>query len=1026
MNSWMSRNVPFGLSALSASLMLAAGVASATDVAPYYEMWYAGNNLSLTQARQQLGLNSVTLAFTIAKGNSCAISNDGSGTDILNGGMKSDIATFRQAGGRVIASFGGASGTYLESVCSVDAMVNLIDGMIQTHGIKALDFDVEGGSLSNAAYNSTRSAAIKQLQAKYPDLYVSFTLPVMPTGLTTEGVNAVKSAINAGVRVDMVNVMAMDYGASASSGKKMGDLAVQAAQSTFAQIKPLFPGLSDAQIWAKVGVTPMLGVNDVQSEVFGLADAQILTNFAKTQGLGLIAWWSFHRDNTSNGASKANFDFWNIFKAAQSGAVTPTTSPAPTPKPTTTPIVDPTAPPLVTPQPTATPVTGGAGAWNSSIAYTGGQRVVYNGVTYEAKWWTQGDIPGAAEWGPWKVVSAAATATPVVTSAPTATPKPTSTPVVTAAPTATPTATPVVTAVPTTAPTTKPTATPTATPVVTVAPTTAPNSCGMWAEGTNYKAGDVVSYAGNSYTALVAHTAYVGANWNPASTPTLWKAGGSCGVNVTPTPAPVVTPTPSTGPVVTPTPSTGPVVTPTPAPTIPGGPVPAPTAKQVGSYFAQWGVYGRAFEVVDFVNNGSAAKMTFLNYAFGNIYQKNGGYECGAGIDKLEQGATNPNAPDAGTGGDAWADYGRPPSRQVNPSNVITWETPLAGNFHELKDLKAKFPNIKVFISLGGWTWSKWFSKAAATDALRKQLVSSCLDIYIKGNLPSYSGRGGPGSLAGVFDGVDIDWEFPGVVGQPYNTVSPDDKQNFTLLMAEFRNQLNALSAANGNKKYYLTAAMSAGKDKIEMTEPGNYSQYLDWINLMTYDFHGGWEYTSTTYMDAAYENHANPAAVTDFHSNLYVDPKSPNYLDPKTGQRGVASYYNIDDAVNNLQLGGFPANKIVVGVPFYGRGWSSVAPGANNGLYSGATTPAHGTYENGIEDFKVIKNAAGTIYTHPVTKQSWKFDGSTFWSYDTPEVIQTKIDYVKTKGLAGMFSWSLDGDDSNATLMKAMANVAK
>ncbi|WP_273429819.1 glycosyl hydrolase family 18 protein [Chitinibacter tainanensis] len=1002
----------FALKALPAAMLLAAGLASATDVAPYYEMWYAGNNLSLTQARQQLGLNSVTLAFTIANGNSCAISNDGSGTDILNGGMKADIATFRQAGGRVIASFGGAAGTYLEAVCSVDAMVNLIDGMITTHGIKALDFDVEGGSLSNATYNSTRSAAIKQLQAKYPDLYVSFTLPVMPTGLTTEGVNAVKSAINAGVRVDMVNVMAMDYGSSASAGKKMGDLAVQAAQSTFNQIKPLFPGLTDAQIWAKVGVTPMLGVNDVQSEVFGLADAQILTDFAKQKGLGLIAWWSFHRDNSSNGASKANFEFWNIFKNAQGGVVVPTPTPSvtPTATPVVTPVVTATPKPTVTP----TPTPGGVAAWDKSTIYTGGQRVVYNGVVYEAQWWTQGEVPGAAQWGPWKVVSGS---TPVPSSAPTV--APTTAPTI--APTATPTARP---------------STPTPTPVVTATPVPG-NSCAVWAEGSTYKAGDVVSYSGQSYTALSAHTAYVGAGWTPSTTPTLWKVGGACGTatpapTATPTATPVVTPVvtpavPTATPVVTPggtTPTpTSPAVTNTPAPTVPGGAVPAPSEKQVGSYFAQWGVYGRSFEVVDFVNNGSAAQMTFLNYAFGNIYQKNGGYECAAGIDKLEQGATNPNAPDAGTGGDAWADYGRPPARQVNPANAITWETPLAGNFHELKDLKAKFPNLKVFISLGGWTWSKWFSAAAKTDALRKQLVASCLDIYIKGNLPSYSGRGGSGSLAGVFDGIDVDWEFPGVVGQPYNTVSAEDKQNFTLLMAEFRAQLNALSAANGNKKYYLTAAMSAGKDKIEMTEPAKYSQYLDWINLMTYDFHGGWEYTSTTYMDSAYENHANPNAKTDFHSNLYADPKSPNYLDPVTGQRGVASYYTIDDAVTNLTAAGFPANKIVLGVPFYGRGWTGV-PNVNNGLYQTATQPARGTWEGGIEDFKVLKNAAGTIYTHDVTKQSWKFDGSTFWSYDTPEVIQTKINYSKAKGLAGMFSWSLDGDDSGATLMKAMSKV--
>jgi len=406
------------------------------------------------------------------------------------------------------------------------------------------------------------------------------------------------------------------------------------------------------------------------------------------------------------------------------------------------------------------------------------------------------------------------------------------------------------------------------------------------------------------------------------------------------------------------------------------------------------------------VSSGSAAKMTFLNYAFANIYQKNGGYECAAGIDKLEPGATNDKDPSAGTGGDAWADYGRTPARLVNPAAPYKWDSPIAGNFGELKQLKAKFPNIKVFISLGGWTWSKWFGVAATTDALRKQLVASCIDVYIKGNLPVYSGKGGPGTAAGVFDGIDIDWEFPGGGGQSYNTVTAADRANFTLLMAEFRAQLDAYSKTT-NKKYYLTAALGSGKDKIDNTEPGKYGQYMDFVNLMSYDFHGGWE----------------AQGPTDFQSNLYVDPASPNYLDPKDPtKRSTSSYYNVDEAIQVLTAAGMPAKKIVVGIPFYGRGWTGVT-NANNGLYQKAASPAKGTYEAGIEDYKVLKNVAGTVYTHPVTKQSYKFDGSTFWSYDTPEVIVTKANYVKAKGLGGLFSWSLDGD-LNGELINAMAAV--
>ncbi|MGC5412410.1 glycosyl hydrolase family 18 protein, partial [Streptomyces sp. DT225] len=115
-----------------------------------------------------------------------------------------------------------------------------------------------------------------------------------------------------------------------------------------------------------------------------------------------------------------------------------------------------------------------------------------------------------------------------------------------------------------------------------------------------------------------------------------------------------------------------------------------------------------------------------------------------------------------------------------------------------------------------GWTYSKYFSDAAKTDASRKKLVSSCIDQYIKGNLPVEGGFGGPGTAAGIFDGIDLDWEYPasagGHLGHHY---APEDKRNFTLLLAEFRKQLDAYGAANGGKKYLLTAAFGAGQDKI-------------------------------------------------------------------------------------------------------------------------------------------------------------------------------------------------------------------
>lgn len=177
-------------------------------------------------------------------------------------------------------------------------------------------------------------------------------------------------------------------------------------------------------------------------------------------------------------------------------------------------------------------------------------------------------------------------------------------------------------------------------------------------------------------------------------------------------------------------------------------------------YFVQWGIYGRQYFVRNLDTTGVAAKLTHLNYAFGNIDPVN--LTCLHGVTK---GTTaNPQDPNQGDGaGDADADYGRPMSAGQSVDGVADtgWEK-LRGNYNQLRKLKAKYPNLKVLISLGGWTYSKYFSDVAATDAARKKFVSSCIDTYIKGNLPVYNAAGGPGSAAGIFDGIDLDWEWPG------------------------------------------------------------------------------------------------------------------------------------------------------------------------------------------------------------------------------------------------------------------------
>lgn len=178
--------------------------------------------------------------------------------------------------------------------------------------------------------------------------------------------------------------------------------------------------------------------------------------------------------------------------------------------------------------------------------------------------------------------------------------------------------------------------------------------------------------------------------------------------------------------------------------------------KRVG-YFTQWGIYGRDFQVKDLDTSGAAAKLTHINYAFGNVSADG---KCFTG-----------NVPGEA---DAWADYVRPLDAAGSVDGVADTDAqPLAGNFNQLRELKAKHPGLKVMISLGGWSWSTHFSDAARTAASRKAFVSSCIDLYFKGNLPVDGARGGEGAAAGLFDGVDIDWEWPGSMATRTRSTAP-------------------------------------------------------------------------------------------------------------------------------------------------------------------------------------------------------------------------------------------------------------
>jgi hypothetical protein len=308
------------LAALAATLP-----AHGTEVAPYFETWAYGGGYTpttLMEAKAKGGVTAATMAFGVS-GGGCSLGG-GLEADMSDAG-KADILAFQAAGSRVILSFGGASGTYLESACTDDGMFNLIKGVLDTTRARAIDFDVEGDQIGSTALDTRRNNVVKRLQAAYPSLYVSYTLPVDPTGLPAEALRVVRSANSAGVKVSMVNIMAMDYGTDADQGRSMGDLAISAANATFGQIKAIFTGRTDAQLWAMIGVTPMIGVNDTRSEVFRQSDATQLATFAQQKGLGLLAYWAMQRDmpggSDYNDFSLVNaraYEFYKIMAAARS------------------------------------------------------------------------------------------------------------------------------------------------------------------------------------------------------------------------------------------------------------------------------------------------------------------------------------------------------------------------------------------------------------------------------------------------------------------------------------------------------------------------------------------------------------------------------------------------------------------------------------------------------------------------------------------------------------------------------------
>jgi chitinase len=263
--------------------------------APYVDMG-AWPTPSLPTMVSSGNLRNVTLAFTTASACKAMWFN---AYDPRQGWARDQIDAVRARGGDVKISFGGATGIELAQACtSVAALQAEYQAVVSAYHLKFIDLDIEGSATADPASVARRSQALAGLQRANPGLRVSFTLPVLPEGLTADGLGVVRSARDAGVTVDLVNVMAMDYYRAGD----YGNFAVDAANSTFAQLKSLYPGRADAQVWKMVGVTPMLGQND-DGRVYDQADARQLVAFAQGKHLGMLSFWELGRDkNACTGA----------------------------------------------------------------------------------------------------------------------------------------------------------------------------------------------------------------------------------------------------------------------------------------------------------------------------------------------------------------------------------------------------------------------------------------------------------------------------------------------------------------------------------------------------------------------------------------------------------------------------------------------------------------------------------------------------------------------------------------------------
>jgi chitinase len=373
---------------------------------------------------------------------------------------------------------------------------------------------------------------------------------------------------------------------------------------------------------------------------------------------------------------------------------------------------------------------------------------------------------------------------------------------------------------------------------------------------------------------------------------------------------------------------------------------PRPPTMRIVGYLASWGVRSKGTVIA----NLPAADLTHIFYAFAEIAPDGSvtiANKC------LDAGACAPGE---------------------------TLPTRPGGNFGELQRLKRHHPNLRLAISIGGWGGSARFSDAALTDSSRRRFASSAIDLFIR-------------KWPGLFDGIDIDWEFPVEGGLKGNVERPADKRNFTLLLGELRSELDE-EGRRDHRHYELTIAASARPSEIANIELDQIVPLLDFINVMTYDYHTG-------------------GSIAHFNAPLFPAADDPT---PEL---------TVDASMRAFEEGGSPRDKLLVGIPFFARVYGGV-PNVNAGFLQ-PSNKRPDDWKDSDGDWRRLSrtrlvNPRYTRHWEPSAQVPWLYDprSGTWISYDDPESVRAKMRYVHDHELGGVVIWEIGADDGR--LMREIA----